>query len=434
MRFRPCIDIHNGKVKQIVGGSLRDQGDMACENYVSEQDAAFYASLYRQEGLRGGHIILLNSVDSPYYEATRQQALLGLKEYPGGLQVGGGITPENASFFLDAGASHVIVTSYVFRDGRISYENLEKMVRAVGREHLVLDLSCRKRNGKYYVVTDRWQNFTDVEVTPELMEELGGSCDEFLIHGVDVEGKAKGIEEELAAILSVCTACPVTYAGGVGSLPDVERLRICGKGHLDVTIGSALDLFGGPIPFREVLRRMDQEKMSVNGKEYEVIKLLGKGKGGYSYLVAREGKQYVLKQIHHEPCDYYEFGDKLASELRDYERLRSIGIPMPRLLEADTEQERILKEYIEGETIYELVKSGQMKEDYFQQIEDMCSRLYPANTNIDYFPTNFVVQEGKLQYIDYECNDYMEQWDFANWGIKYWSKTPEFLQYVKDHE
>ena len=168
--------------------------------------------------------------------------------------------------------------------------------------------------------------------------------------------------------------------------------------------------------------------MDVNGKEFTVLCLLGKGKGGYSYLVTDGAGEYVLKQIHHEPCDYYQFGDKLASELRDYEKLSCIGIPMPRLLDVDRQQERLLKEYIPGDTIEKYVMADRMEEIFWHQIGDMCRRLYPANTNIDYFPTNFVVREGKLFYVDYECNDYMEQWNFENWGSKYWSKTPEFLE------
>ena len=253
MRFRPCIDIHNGKVKQIVGGSLRDSGDQAAENFVSGQDAAFYAALYRDAGLCGGHVILLNGSNSPYYEATRQQALLALGTYPGGLQIGGGVCPENTEEYLKAGASHVIVTSYVFKDGKISWENLEKMERAAGRERLVLDLSCRKKGDSYYVVTDRWQKFTEVPVTLELLNMLGDHCDEFLVHAVDVEGRARGIETELAELLSGYEKRPVTYAGGVGSMEDLEILRKAGKGRLDVTIGSALDLFGGSIPFAQFL-------------------------------------------------------------------------------------------------------------------------------------------------------------------------------------
>ena len=169
------------------------------------------------------------------------------------------------------------------------------------------------------------------------------------------------------------------------------------------------------------------QTMNVNEAEYTVVRLLGKGKGGYSYLVTDGIREYVLKQIHHEPCDYYQFGDKLASELRDYERLWKIGIPIPELLAVDHRQERILKEYIPGDTIDKFVKEDRMVEDYFRQMEDMCRLLYPANTNIDYFPTNFVVCDGKLWYIDFECNDYMQQWDFEHWGCKYWSKTQEFV-------
>lgn len=253
MRFRPCIDIHNGKVKQIVGGSLTDRNDYAKENFVSEQTAAWYARLYQKDGLKGGHIILLNGADSPYYEETKTQALEALQAYPGGLQAGGGMTPENAEAFLDAGASQVIVTSYVFWNGQINEKNLENMLHTVGREKLVLDLSCRKKEDDYYIVTDRWQRFTDVVVTPQLLTELSGYCSEFLIHAVDVEGKASGIEKELARMLGSWEGIPITYAGGVGSMEDVETLRKLGRGRLDVTIGSALDLFGGCIPYRNVL-------------------------------------------------------------------------------------------------------------------------------------------------------------------------------------
>ena len=175
------------------------------------------------------------------------------------------------------------------------------------------------------------------------------------------------------------------------------------------------------------------EVLKVNNKEYKIIKLLGKGKGGYSYLATDGERQYVLKQIHHEPCSYYQFGNKMESELDDYKRLRDIGIPLPKLLDYDTEQERILKEYIDGDTIFELVRKDQMQDEYVVQMKQMCEKLYRANTNIDYFPTNFVVQDGTMYYIDFECNNYMEEWNFENWGIKYWSKTPEFLQYVEEH-
>lgn len=258
MKFRPCIDIHNGKVKQIVGGTLRDEGNQASENFVSSQDAAFYARLYRLRQIQGGHIILLNAADSEYYQETRAQALEALAAYPGGLMAGGGIHPGNAGEFLDAGASHVIVTSYVFRDGKIAWDRLEEMKRAVGQKHLVLDLSCRKRDGGYFIVTDRWQKFTDVEVTMETLEHLKSYCDEFLIHAVDVEGKASGIEKELVRLLAQMDGFPITYAGGVGSFDDLEALRREGLGRLDVTIGSALDLFGGAMEFEKVLAACDR--------------------------------------------------------------------------------------------------------------------------------------------------------------------------------
>lgn len=249
MRFRPCIDIHNGKVKQIVGGSLRDRGDEAVENFVSGQDAAFYARLYKRDHLKGGHVILLNAVSSEYYEADRKQAVSALREFPGGLQVGGGITAENAGEFIEAGASHVIVTSYVFQGGDIQWGNLEKLVRAVGREHVVLDLSCRKKDASYYIVTDRWQTFTRTLVNEETLHRLGNYCSEFLVHGVDAEGKAAGVPGDLVRLLAGTRGTPITYAGGIGSMEDVERFREMSGGHLDFTIGSALDLFGGTVPY-----------------------------------------------------------------------------------------------------------------------------------------------------------------------------------------
>lgn len=175
------------------------------------------------------------------------------------------------------------------------------------------------------------------------------------------------------------------------------------------------------------------ETMTVNEKEYRIVKLLGKGKGGYSWLAGRDGALYVLKQIHHEPCDYYQFGNKIEAEIRDYERLKRIGIRIPQMLEVDIARERILKEYIKGDTIFELVKTDRMKADYVAQVKEMCRLLYPANTNIDYFPTNFIPQNGVLYYIDFECNDYMEEWNFENWGIKYWSKTEEFMKCLEEH-
>ncbi|MDE6883058.1 MAG: phosphoribosylformimino-5-aminoimidazole carboxamide ribotide isomerase [Lachnospiraceae bacterium] len=254
MEFRPCIDIHNGCVKQIVGGSLKDRNDEAVENYVSVQDAAFYARLYREYQVTNGHIILLNPVTSSYYEETKRQAFSALRAYPGGLQAGGGITPENAGEFLDAGASHVIVTSYVFRDGQIQYDHLKKLVRKTGRQHLVLDLSVRKKEDCYYIVTDRWQKYTRVELTEKVLDELSAYCDEFLVHAVDVEGKAGGIEADVAELLGNWGRQPVTYAGGVHSLEDLRTLKKLGRDRVHVTIGSALDLFGGNMKFEDVLR------------------------------------------------------------------------------------------------------------------------------------------------------------------------------------
>lgn len=266
MQFRPCIDIHNGKVKQIVGSSLKDIGNQAEENFVSEQDAAFYARMYQADGIKGGHIILLNAVDSEYFDATRKQAIEALRAYPKGLQIGGGITAENAPYYIEEGASHVIVTSYVFKDGKINYENLHKLVDAVGKEHLILDLSCRYLDGQtvlvgesepreagYYVVTDRWQKFTSEKVTLALLDELSQYCDEFLIHAVDVEGKQNGIECALVELLGSWGKMPMTYAGGVRSFADVKQLNELGNHKLHVTIGSALDLFGGTLKYKEVL-------------------------------------------------------------------------------------------------------------------------------------------------------------------------------------
>ncbi len=253
MEFRPCIDIHNGKVKQIVGGSLRDRGDAALENFVSEKDAAYFAQLYQKNKIRGGHIILLNPPASEFYRRTKEQAMEALRAYPGGLQVGGGITPENAAEFLDAGASHVIVTSYVFREGRIRYDRLEELCRAVGRERLVLDLSCRRTGQGYTVVTDRWQKMTEEQLEESLLQRLSGYCDEFLVHAVDVEGRSQGIEAELAQRLGEWDRSAVTYAGGVHSYEDILLLKELGRNRLNVTVGSALDLFGGPLSWKKVL-------------------------------------------------------------------------------------------------------------------------------------------------------------------------------------
>ena len=253
MEFRPCIDIHNGKVKQIVGGTLKDADDAAETNFVSGQNAAYYADLYRRHGLKGGHVILLNGTDSPYYEATKQEAFAALAAYPQGLQVGGGITAENAEQYLAAGASHVIVTSYVFKDGMICYPQLKKLKAAVGKEHIVLDVSCRKRGTSYDIVTDRWQKFTDTPLSTDLLAELSEYCDEFLVHAVDVEGKASGIEATVVSLLADAVK-PVTYAGGVSSYQDIETIKQIGKNKVNITIGSALSLFGGKLDFEEVIQ------------------------------------------------------------------------------------------------------------------------------------------------------------------------------------
>ncbi|MBE5062772.1 phosphoribosylformimino-5-aminoimidazole carboxamide ribotide isomerase [Lachnospiraceae bacterium DSM 108991] len=252
MRFRPCIDIHNGKVKQIVGGSLKDERDQAEENFVSERSAAFYADMFRRDNLKGGHMILLNPPSSPYFEADRQQAAEALAVWPGGLQIGGGVTADNASSYIKAGASHVVVTSYVFKDGQVQWENLEKLADAVGAGHVVLDVSCRKKDGKYYIVTDRWQKFTKVQLGEEILYWMKEYCDEFLVHGVDVEGKSAGIEEGLVEMLAGVQGIPITYAGGISSLDELECFRRVSGGRLDFTIGSALDLYGGDIPYDEV--------------------------------------------------------------------------------------------------------------------------------------------------------------------------------------
>ncbi|MCH5257321.1 MAG: phosphoribosylformimino-5-aminoimidazole carboxamide ribotide isomerase [Lachnospiraceae bacterium] len=253
MEFRPCIDIHNGRVKQIVGSSLKDNNDTAVENFVAEMDAAFYAVLYRNKNIKNGHVILLNHPESEYFEATKAQAIKALNAYKGGLQIGGGITPKNVAEYLDAGASHVIVTSYVFSNGRINFENLDKIVREAGKDKLVLDLSCRMKNGNYYIVTDRWQKYTDVVLNEETMDMFSGFCDEFLIHAVDVEGKADGIETELVKMLGSWNKIPITYAGGVHSFEDLRMLKELGHNSINVTIGSALELFGGDMKLDEVL-------------------------------------------------------------------------------------------------------------------------------------------------------------------------------------
>lgn len=254
MKFRPCVDIHNGKVKQIVGGSLRDEGGFAKDNFVSDLDGAYYGELYKSRGLSGGHIIILNPVGSEYYEADCEQARLALSAYPQGFQLGGGINDQNAESFLEMGASQVIVTSFVFKDGQLNEENLSKMVSAVGKDRLVLDLSCRKRDGRYYIVTDRWQKFTDVEVNEQTIKQLQGFCAELLIHGVDSEGRQSGIERELVSLMARCCEIPATYAGGISEMEEIDEIERLGLGKIDFTVGSALDIFGGKLSFETICR------------------------------------------------------------------------------------------------------------------------------------------------------------------------------------
>lgn len=254
MRFRPCIDIHNGKVKQIVGSSLKDEGSKASENFVSEKTSVYYAEMFGTKGLKGGHVIILNKKGTPEYDASYNECINALKAYPGGLQVGGGITPENAREFLDAGASHVIVTSYVFAEGKIKKDNLEKISKAASPERLVLDLSCKKYEDGYYIMTDRWQNKTDAKLTTELLEELSSYCDEFLIHAVDSEGKANGPEKGVLDILKNFSLRPVTYAGGIASYKDIEDIGKQCDGRVDITVGSALDIYGGKLDTDEIIK------------------------------------------------------------------------------------------------------------------------------------------------------------------------------------
>jgi phosphoribosylformimino-5-aminoimidazole carboxamide ribotide isomerase len=236
--FRPCIDLHEGKVKQIVGGTLGDGSSAPRTNFVSDRSSVYYAELYRRDGLAGGHVIMLG----PGNEEAGRAAL---RAYPGGLQIGGGINLENAAGYLRDGASHVIVTSWVFQGGKVNWERLAALVKAVGRERLVLDLSCRRRDEKYFVVTDRWQNFTDLELSRESLEKLAASCAEFLVHAVDVEGLCRGIDRELVEDLGRWSPIPATYAGGANSLSDLEDVTRLGQGRIHLTIGSALDIFGG---------------------------------------------------------------------------------------------------------------------------------------------------------------------------------------------
>jgi phosphoribosylformimino-5-aminoimidazole carboxamide ribotide isomerase len=234
--FRPCIDLHQGKVKQIVGGSLNDGG--ADTNFVSPYDGQYYADLYRQHQLTGGHVIALGP-------GNQQQALKALAAWPQGLQFGGGVNRDNAADYIQAGASHVIVTSCLFEDGEFSWSRLEQLKAEVGRDKLVLDLSCRKVGDGWHIATDRWQTVTNTAVDKQTLHELAGHCDEFLIHAADVEGLQAGIDTSLVAMLGEAATIPVTYAGGARSLDDLKLVAELSNNKVDLTIGSALDIFGG---------------------------------------------------------------------------------------------------------------------------------------------------------------------------------------------
>ena len=247
MEFRPCIDLKDGRVVQIIGGSLSDSDRSAVQtNFSTDRSPAEFAKLYQQDGLTGGHVIALGP-------GNQASAVAALEAYPGGLQMGGGVNLDNAKSYIEAGASHVIVTSYVFRAGQIDQARLDALIGHIGKERLVLDLSCRRRDGHYWIVTDRWQTFTDVCVTPETLAKLGSQCDEFLVHGVDVEGHQAGIEEELVTLLGAHSPIPATYAGGARHFEDLQRVKDLGHGSVHLTIGSALDIFGGALPYEDVV-------------------------------------------------------------------------------------------------------------------------------------------------------------------------------------
>lgn len=246
MKFRPCIDIHKGKVKQIVGGTLSDHSEDLVENFISDKDATYFAKIYKQDKLTGGHVIMLGP-------GNEKEALKALHAYKDGLQIGGGIKAENAAYFLKQGATHVIVTSYIFKDGQIDFKNLDKLVSEVGVDNLVLDLSCRAKDSTYFVVTNRWQKFTNYEINFQNLNQLENYCSEFLIHAVDAEGKCRGIQEDLVKKIGQWVTIPTTYAGGVKSISDLDLVNKLGNSKLDLTIGSALDIFGGNLSYKEVI-------------------------------------------------------------------------------------------------------------------------------------------------------------------------------------
>ncbi|MGD1087372.1 MAG: phosphoribosylformimino-5-aminoimidazole carboxamide ribotide isomerase [Verrucomicrobiota bacterium] len=260
--FRPCIDLHEGKVKQIIGGTLGDSSLRT--NFVSEKPAAWFAELYRRDGLKGGHVIMLGA-------GNESEARAALAAFPGGLHLGGGVNAQNARDWLDAGASHVIVTSWVFREGRVDWARLDELIKVVGKDRLVLDLSCRRRGENYFVVTDRWKNFTELVVNAETLRKFSGSCAEFLIHAVDVEGLCLGIDRELVEKLGRWTPVPATYAGGANSISDLEEVTKLGQGKIDLTIGSALDIFGGNgVRYRDAVKFNRHQREKSGGDQPQV--------------------------------------------------------------------------------------------------------------------------------------------------------------------
>ena len=247
MKFRPCIDLHNGIVKQIVGSSLSDGGTIGLiTNFETDLSPAYFARMYKADGLSGGHVVMLGP-------GNEKAATSALSAFPEGMHIGGGITPDNAHAFLNAGASHVIVTSFVFKNGIINWHNLEAMEKSIGRQRLVLDLSCKKINDRYFIATDKWQKVTSTSIESATLEQLGKHCNEFLVHAVDVEGKRQGIDPLLVGILAGVSPLPITYAGGIRSLADLEDVYITGKGRVDATVGSALDIFGGALKYADVV-------------------------------------------------------------------------------------------------------------------------------------------------------------------------------------
>ncbi|MEV5024576.1 phosphoribosylformimino-5-aminoimidazole carboxamide ribotide isomerase [Paenibacillus sp. LPE1-1-1.1] len=251
MKFRPCIDLHDGKVKQIVGETLNTE---IIENFVSKKNSAYYAELFKKDALTGGHVIMLGG-------GNEAAAVSALAHYPGGLQIGGGITADNAAFYLEKGASHIIVTSYIFKDGLLNEDHLAKIVSEAGKDRLVIDLSCKEKDGKWFVVTNQWKQFSDFEVNKENIQFLEQYCNEFLVHAVDVEGKQRGIQQSLVSALADWVSIPATYAGGARSIADMDQFDELSNGKLDITIGSALDIFGGHLSYEEVVAYSKQKQM-----------------------------------------------------------------------------------------------------------------------------------------------------------------------------